>query len=62
MLTTGVSLGKSIKILKFFKVLNVNLLEDKAHPSFVSRNVNETLIVNSVLFDLVILKERPYES
>lgn len=60
----GVRLGKSIKILIFFfNILNVNFLGSKAQPSFVSRDVNETLIVNSVLFDIeVIMKERPCRS
>lgn len=60
---TGVSLGKSIKIPGCVNILNINLQGSKTHTYFVSMNVNETLIVNSVLFDLeVILKEQPYKS
>lgn len=63
MLTTGVSLGESVEILDFKKNLDINLLESKAHPSFVSRNVNETLIANFVLSYLeCILKGRPHKS
>lgn len=60
---TGVGLGKSIKIPGYVNVLNINLQGSKTHTYFVTMNVNGTLIVNSVLFDLeVILKEQPYKS
>lgn len=60
---TGVSSGESTKILGCFDVLNISLQGGKTHTYFVSIDGNETLIVNSVLFDLkVILKEQTYKS